>query len=141
MTDSHINLPDEHDLYQQAQRAKPGTVAGRDAFKPTELKALPKCAWVHRKRVLACAEKKQQFPTVYKQVTTPCLPKKGPGSKPLEHRLLSVFSAIYRVEAGAWFRILYPWFITNLHPDIHSGVPGHETAEVSWAPKQTWTKQ
>ena len=131
-TEAPTHLPDEDDLFGQAQRSKTGTVAGRDAFKSDELKALPKVAWVHRKRVFRCAIKNQQFPSNYKHVTTPCLPKKGPASKPLQHRLLSIFSAIYRIEAGAWFRILYPWFIGNLHPDIHSGVPGHETAEVSW---------
>ena len=33
---------------------------------------------------------------------------------------------------GAWYRILAPWFHSNLHPDIHGGVAGHEALEVSW---------
>ena len=33
---------------------------------------------------------------------------------------------------GAWFRILYKWFIPLLHPELHGAVPGHEAAEVSW---------
>ena len=36
------------------------------------------------------------------------------------------------MEAGAWFRILYPWFVTCLHKDMHGGIPGHESCEVSW---------
>ena len=43
-----------------------------------------------------------------------------------------MFSAIYRVEIGAWFRILYGWFTSCLHSDIHGGDSGHEASEVSW---------
>ena len=71
----------------------------------------------------------ERFPNTYSTITTPCLPKKGAGSKPLDHRLLSIFSTVYRVEAGAWFSILYPCCVTCLH---NGGIPGHESCEGSW---------
>ena len=36
------------------------------------------------------------------------------------------------MEAGAWYRILYPWFLAKLHPAIFGGVPQHDAADVSW---------
>jgi hypothetical protein len=33
---------------------------------------------------------------------------------------------------GAWYKILAPWFHSNLHPSIHGGVRNHEALEVSW---------
>ena len=67
--------------------------------------------------VLDLAIELQTFPADYAQVTCPCLPKKCQGNKPLDHRVLAILSAVYRVEMGAWFRILYKWFIPLLHPD------------------------
>ena len=37
-----------------------------------------------------------------------CLPKKAHFSTPIDHRLLSIFSAVYRVEACAGFHFLQP---------------------------------
>ena len=85
-----------------------------------------------RQAVLHLAIAQHRFPLVYKHVNSPCLPKKGSASTPIDYRLLAVFSAIYRVEIGAWFKLIYKWFTSCLHPCLHGGIPGHEAAEVSW---------
>ena len=36
------------------------------------------------------------------------------------------------MEMGAWFQILYGWFTSCLHTDMHGGISGHDAAEVSW---------
>ena len=119
-------------MHQHAQRAKPRVSAGIDGWLPVELKALPLAAWEERERVFKLSVQLQTLPEDYEHVTSPCLPKKGQGNKPLDHRLLAVFSAIYRIEMGSWFKYLYKWFVPCLHPDLHGAVPGHEAAEVSW---------
>ena len=78
------------------------------------------------------------FPTVYRQVLNPAIPKKADSYKPLDQRVLSIFPPLYRVEMGAWYSILAPWFHSNLHPAIHGGVTAaflEVTAivELSWA--------
>ena len=96
-TDAPAKTPSVEDLYNQAQRARPRVSAGIDGWLPWELKALPVAAWEERTKVINSAIKLEQFPVDYKTVTSPCLPKKHPGNKPLDHRLLAVFSALYHV--------------------------------------------
>ena len=66
------------------------------------------------------------------QHTHPAIPKKDKIKSPLNHRLLAIFSALYRVEAGAWFDHLYPWFVKTLHPKVYGAIPGYEATDVSW---------
>ena len=49
-----------------------------------------------------------------------------------EHRLLSLMSAIYRIESGAQYHRHTSWLMTWIHPELHGGLPNHEAAEVSW---------
>ena len=83
-------------------------------------------------QVLDLAIDLRTFTTAYRHVLNPAIPKKADSDQPLEQCVLSVFSALYRVEMGAWYRILAPWFHSNLHPAIHGGVSNHEALEVSW---------
>ena len=48
------------------------------------------------------------------------------------HRLLSLMSALYRIESGAQYHRHTEWLMSWVHPDLHGGLPGHEAAEVSW---------
>ena len=68
----------------------------------------------------------------YRHVPTPSIPKKADSVLPLDQRLLIAFLGVYRVEVGAWYRSLAPWFFQRLHPSVHGGIPGHEFLEVSW---------
>ena len=49
---------------------------------------------------------------------------------PLNHRILSIFTALYRIESGATFRTLLDWL--EVHPQLHGGYPGRDFADVSW---------
>ena len=83
-------------------------------------------------------------PAAYYHVSSPCLNKfdkyeqgdidSNPNNTmtPKQLRLLSIFSALYRVESGATYRANLPWLLTWIHPDLHGCVPGHETGDVSW---------
>ena len=72
------------------------------------------------------------FPAVYRQVNAPSIPKKPNETAPLKQRILAVFSAMYRIEAGAWARILLPWFLTKLHPKIFGGIPKRDSSDATW---------
>ena len=51
---------------------------------------------------------------------------------PLDHRLLAVFSALYRVEAGAYFELLKPWLRSILHPDVVGALAGLEALDIAY---------
>lgn len=125
-------LPDVNDLDQIAQKAKAQSAAGSVGWLPVEFKYLPINAWQQRAVLLELCIEQARFPTAYQLLNTPCLPKKGEGSEPLDHRSLSVFSAVYRVEAGAFFRILQPWLQCNAHKDCCGGIANREPIEAAW---------
>ena len=72
------------------------------------------------------------YPKAYYQVNAPAIPKKPGEKEPLKQRILAVFSAVYRVEAGAWSRILMPWFIPKLHPMLYGGIPKRDSSDATW---------
>ena len=43
---------------------------------------------------------------------------------PLDHRVLSIYSAVYRVEAGAWVRLFIPWLMKWIPAASYGGLPG-----------------
>ena len=45
---------------------------------------------------------------------------------------LTIFSALYRIEAAAWYRQLLSWFLKDLDVDLFGGLPGREPSEASW---------
>jgi len=49
-----------------------------------------------------------------------------------DFRLLSLFTAIMRVETGAAYRQHMQWMLSWFNKDMHGGIPNHESAEVSW---------
>ena len=76
--------------------------------------------------------KLQRYPQAYYTVYTPAIPKKGKGVQPLDHRMLAIFSGLYRIEAGAWFAMLRPWFQRILHPKVVGALAGMEALDVAW---------
>ena len=46
--------------------------------------------------------------------------------------MLAIFSALYRLEAGAWYESLVPWLQKLLHKDVIGAIPGREGLEVAW---------
>ena len=63
---------------------------------------------------------------------TPGLPKKDKGTAPLDHRMLAIFSALYRIEAGAWYDHIFPWLRTILHKDMAGAIPDMEALDIAW---------
>ena len=97
-------------MHSRAQRGKDLYAACSDGWSPKELKTLPLAAWTHRENVIGSIAKQYKCLHAYHAVYTPMIPKKGKGSKPLNHKQLAVLTGLYRIEAGAWFTMLMPWF-------------------------------
>ena len=125
-------MPNGDDLYNRAQKVKNGSAAGSDGWKPCELKALPRQAWHTRAQILALAAELGKYPKDYYEVTTVALPKKDKGSQPLGHRLLAIFTSLYRIEAGAWFDHIKPWLRSILHLDVMGAIEGTEALDIAW---------
>ena len=66
-------------------------------------------AWNKRALLLKECVRQGKYPTPYHTVNMTALKKKADSVLPLEHRLLTVFSSIYRTETGAWYDLLMPW--------------------------------
>ena len=58
--------------------------------------------------------------------------KKETSFKPLDHPLLSIFSALYRVESGAWYAAISDWARSVLHPAVIGAIPGQEALDIAW---------
>ena len=39
---------------------------------------------------------------------------------------------MYRIEAGAWAKILMPWFLPKFHREIFGGIPKRDSADATW---------
>jgi len=133
--------PDGLMLYQQAQRNKTKSSGGMDGVTPFELKILPLEAWNERAQYLALSYKLGVSAKSYYHVAMPLLEKedKMEGKKEThtfrstkDFRLLSLFTAILRVETGAAYRQHMQWMLSWFNKDMHGGIPNHESAEVSW---------
>ena len=132
MHDAPQECPDAELLYKRAQQCKESSAAGSDGFAPKELKALPPEAWQYRRQVMQLMVTLKRYPKAYYTVYTPAIPKKGKGVQPLDHRLLAIFSGIYRIDAGAWFALLKQWFRKILHPKVVGAMEGMEALDVAW---------
>ena len=127
-------------MFRQAQRARPDSSAGLDSWRPIELKALPEAAWLPRESIIALCLRCGRWPSHYKNVVSPLLrkyDKKLPDPaahppKPLDHRVLSVYSAVYRVEAGAWARLFTDWLISWVPAGSYGGLPGRQCLDAAW---------
>ena len=50
-----------------------------------------------------------------------------------QHRIIAVFSALYRVESGASYRQHLPWLPSRIHKDLHGCIPRHGKSDASWS--------
>ena len=132
--------PSGAQLYHKACSAKEDSAAGRDAWRPAELALLPEKAWDHRARVLQIIKRVGKWPKSYYDIISPCLRKKDKldeeaGRAPptiLDHRLLSVYTQLYRVEMGAWCENHAAWLAKQVHRNCCGAMPGREPREASW---------
>jgi len=128
-------------LFQQAQRNKTTSAGGMDGVTPFELKLLPLEAWNGRAQYVKLSCNLGVLAKSYYHVAMPLLekedklePKKANPKfrSTKDFRLLSLFSAILRVETGAAYRQHMQWMLSWFNKDMHGGIPNHESAEVSW---------
>ena len=123
-------------LYKAAKSARPDAAAGRDGWRPAELALLPESAWEHRRRLLdkiievgrwlaralPCLRKADRLdPESHRNVPTV-----------LDHRLLSVYTQLYRIEMSAWMRNHRSWLEKLIHPRSFGAMRGRECGEASW---------
>ena len=47
-------------------------------------------------------------------------------------RILTVFSAVYRIEAGAWARSMVPWLLEWLPQECDGGLPNRQILYSAW---------
>ena len=50
----------------------------------------------------------------------------------LDHRLLSIYTQLYRIEAIAWCRTHKDWLAENVHAKCFGSMKGKECLEASW---------
>ena len=101
---------------------------------------LPPEAWNERAKILALSYQQHKSPDAYYHVPMTAIKKvdklKPKGDKmkyatPEDFRLISLFTALYRVESGAAYRAHLPWLRQWLNKHMHGGIAGHESGEVS----------
>ena len=68
----------------------------------------------------------------YLDVHAAAIPKKDKGVRPLDFRLLAIYSAVYRIEMGAWYDVVIPDFAARLHPEVFGTLAGKEATEIAW---------
>ena len=99
---------------------------GLDGWRIHELKALGLEAWTKRARIVEIQFKVGKAQESYKQVSMPMMPKTKGTEKIMDHRGLAIFSFLWRVEPGAWYRRLAQWQEDWLPEGIHGARSGHE---------------
>ena len=80
-------------LYEAIQSTDPGTAAGSDGWKPGELRWLPKKAWDLRAKIANARLDGKGTPESYEHAYMTAIPKKGKDPKPLNQRMLTIFTA------------------------------------------------
>ena len=60
------------------------------------------------------------------------MPKVKGTEKNMEHRWLAIFSILWRIESGAWYRRLVYWQEEWLPDGIHGARSGHECLSSAW---------
>ena len=132
--------PNGEQLQEQAMKARNDAVGGMDGIAPAELRTLPRKAWDLRAKHLQNAYRNRCSPEAYHHVASPVIHKQDKMDdsietaypQPTDFRLISLMSALYRVESGAQYRRHVGWLLGWIHESLHGGLPGHEAAEVSW---------
>ena len=81
-----------------------------------------------------------QWPSTHYAVSSPALSKRDKlepkaveeAPDPLQHRMLAVYVANYRIVAGAWYRNHISWLEQWLPKETYSGLPRRECLEMTW---------
>ena len=68
----------------------------------------------------------------FEQVVSKIVSKHVVLQQPLDHRLLAVFSLLYRIEAGAWFQVRKPWLEGFFHPNVAGAMTSMESMDIAW---------
>jgi len=133
--------PTAKQLHSQAKGSDSSSVGGMDGIAPRELKILPISAWEKREKVLMIAYRLRRSPRSYYHVSMPALKKikkmqpeeaQPKYCHPKDFRLISLFSALYRIESGAAYRAHVQWLLEWINANMHGCIPGHESGEVSF---------
>ena len=101
-------MPTAAQLMEVACKSK-GTAPGADRWLPSELALLPANAWEKREQYLRLVASVGKWPKAYYAAVSPYLRKMdklGPDAARqvptvLDHRLLSIYAQLYRIEASA----------------------------------------
>lgn len=90
--------------------------------------------------MLAFALEIGRWPEDYYEVASPALRKMDkldPSAHrkpphPKDHRLLSIYSQLYRIESGDWYHKHRTWMVQVMHRSCGGAMPGRHCLEVSW---------
>ena len=58
---------------------------------------------------------------------------KGDADTTLKHRGLTLFSALYRTESGAYWHMYRKWMEDSAHSGIYGAISGRECLDDAWA--------
>ena len=119
-------------LHEAIKSTNPGTSAGSDGWKPGELRWLPRAAWDARAIITNAMLQGKGTPTSFNHAYMTAIPKKGKDLKPLNQRMLTIFTALYRLETKTMFLAIRKQFMDRLHPSLYGGVGGKEALEAAW---------
>ena len=108
------------------------TVPGPDGWRIHELKLLGLAAWRQRSRIGAVQMMEGKVPASDTQVSTPMMAKSKGTEVIMDHRGLSIFTILWRIESSAWYRRLQSWQESWLPEGIHGGRAGHECLSSAW---------
>ena len=95
------------------------TVPGPDGWRIHELKLLGLTAWKQRARIVAVQMMEGKVPASYTQVSTPMMAKSRGTEVIMDHRGLSIFTILWRIESSAWYKrlqILAGKLVAGRHP-------------------------
>ena len=116
----------------QARLAKMGPQApGLDSWRISELQELPDQAWGWLAEISQTLENipNAKWPETFTIAAVPLLAKLEGAYDPMDMRLLSIFSVLYRLWAGARSQHLKEWIEQWACPDLHGGRANHEAVE------------
>lgn len=127
-TQGKINGEDMFKTVQSMGRKVPGL----DGWRIHELKLLGLEAWAQRARMVEVQLTVRKAPASYKQVSTPMMPKAKGTETIMDHRGPAIFSILWRVESGGWYRRQAKWQEEWLPEGIHGARSGHGCLSSAW---------
>ena len=96
------------------------------------MELLPEPIWNLRANIANIGRKLGEVPNCFKEVPTPMLPR-GKDGKVDKHRGISIHSARYRNESGAYWNIHRSWMKQWAHPSLYGALELCECLDDAWA--------